>query len=398
MILSARISLIKSSPTLAITAKASALKAEGRNIITFGAGEPDFDTPDNIKAAAIKAINDGFTKYTPVGGIDELKDAIIEKFEKDNGLKYHRPEIVVSCGAKHTLYNLAQVLFEEGDEVLILSPYWVSYPDIVVLAGGRPVILKTDVENGFKLQPEQLKKAINSKTKAIIFNSPSNPSGIAYTADDFRKLAGIIRETGIFIISDDIYEKIIYNHFQFINIAGVMPELKEKTILVNGVSKTYAMTGWRIGYMAGPEEISAAVAKLQSQNTSNPTSVAQKASVEALRGPQDSVAQMVAAFAERKNYIVGALNSIPYVSCMNPVGAFYVFPDVSYYYGTTHNGKEIRGSTDISNYLLEEADVAVVPGGEFGHDGHIRLSYATSMADIREGIERISGALLKLKK
>ncbi|MBN1547077.1 MAG: pyridoxal phosphate-dependent aminotransferase [Syntrophaceae bacterium] len=398
MLLSSRIGLIKPSPTLAITAKANALKAEGRDVIGFGAGEPDFDTPENIKQAAIKAINDGFTKYTPVGGTDELKDAIIEKFQKDNGLNYRRSEIVVSCGAKHTLYNLAQVLFEEGDEVLIPSPFWVSYPDIIVLAGGTPVIVKTEVKDGFKLQPDQLKKAINSKTKAIILNSPSNPSGIAYTADDLKALAEIILEAGILVISDDIYEKIIYDNFQFANIPSVMPELKIRTVLVNGVSKTYSMTGWRIGYMAGPEEISAAVSKLQSQNTSNPTSIAQKATVEAILGPQDSVAEMVAAFKERRDYIVSSLNAIPGVSCLNPEGAFYVFPDVSHYYGAIYNGKEIKGSADISSYLLEDVNVAVVPGGEFGHDDHIRLSYATSMENIKRGIQRISDALIKLKK
>jgi aspartate aminotransferase len=397
MLLSSRISLIKPSPTLAITAKANALKAEGRDVIGFGAGEPDFDTPENIKQAAVKAINDGFTKYTPVGGTDELKDAIIEKFKKDNGTSYRRSEIVVSCGAKHTLFNLAQVLFEEGDEVLIPSPYWVSYPDIILLAGGKPVIVKTDVKDGFKLQPEQLKNAITPKTKAIIFNSPSNPSGIAYSASDLAKLADIIRNSGILVISDDIYEKIIYDNFQFANILSVMPELKEKTILVNGVSKTYSMTGWRIGYMAGPEEIAAAVTKIQSQNTSNPTSIAQKATVEAIRGPQESVAQMVAAFQDRRDYIVAALNDIPGVSCINPEGAFYVFPDLSYYYGTDYNGKEIKGSADISSYLLDVVNVAVVPGGEFGHDEYVRLSYAISMKNIEEGIRRISDALLKLK-
>jgi aspartate aminotransferase len=398
MLLSSRISLIKPSPTLAITAKANALRAEGRDVIGFGAGEPDFDTPDNIKQAAIKAINDGFTKYTPVGGTDELKDAIIEKFQKDNGLTYRRPEIVVSCGAKHTLYNLAQVLFEEGDEILIPSPYWVSYPDIILLAGATPVIIKTEVKDGFKLLPDQLKMAINSKTKAIIFNSPSNPSGIAYSAAEMRALGKILLESGILVISDDIYEKIIYDNFEFANIPSVLPEMKARTIVVNGVSKTYAMTGWRIGYMAGPEEISAAVTKIQSQNTSNPTSIAQKASVEAIRGNQDSVLQMVAAFNERRNFIVEALNNIPGVSCINPEGAFYVFPDVSHYFGTTCNGKEIKGSADISTYLLDDVNVAVVPGGEFGHDEHIRLSYATSMKNIKEGIQRLSNALSKLKK
>ncbi len=398
MLLSARISLIKPSPTLAITAKANALRAEGRDVIGFGAGEPDFDTPDNIKRAAIKAIEDGFTKYTPVGGTDELKDAIIEKFQKDNGLTYRRPEIVVSCGAKHTLYNLAQVLFEEGDEVLIPSPYWVSYPDIVVLSGATPVVIKTDVKDGFKLQPDQLKKSITPKTKAIILNSPSNPSGVAYTVSDLKALGEVILDAGILVISDDIYDKIIYDEFEFANIPSVIPEMKERTVLVNGVSKTYAMTGWRIGYAAGPEEIIAAVTKIQSQNTSNPTSIAQKASVEALRGNQESVVQMVSAFVERRNYIVDALNNIPGVSCIRPEGAFYVFPDVSHYYGAVFNGKEIKGSAEISSYFLDEVNVAVVPGGEFGHDGHIRLSYATSMKNIQEGIRRISEALLKLKK
>ncbi len=398
MLLSARISLIKPSPTLAITAKANALRAEGRDVIGFGAGEPDFDTPENIKRAAIKAIEEGFTKYTPVGGTDELKDAIIGKFEKDNGLTYRRPEIVVSCGAKHTLYNLAQVLFEEGDEVLIPSPYWVSYPDIVVLAGGSPVIVRTDVKDGFKLHPDQLKKAITPKTKAIILNSPSNPSGVAYTASELKALGEVILNAGILVISDDIYDKIVYDRFEFANIPSVIPEMKEKTVLVNGVSKTFAMTGWRIGYAAGPEEIIAAVTKIQSQNTSNPTSIAQKASVEAIRGNQDSVSQMVSAFVERRNYIVDALNNIPGVSCIKPEGAFYVFPDVSHYYGTVFKGREIKGSADISSYFLDEVNVAVVPGGEFGHDGHIRLSYATSMKNIQEGIRRLSGALLELKK
>jgi len=398
MLLSSRISLIKPSPTLAITAKANALRAEGRDVIGFGAGEPDFDTPENIKRAAIKAIEDGFTKYTPVGGTDELKDAIIEKFKKDNGLTYRRPEIVVSCGAKHTLYNLAQVLFEEGDEVLIPSPYWVSYPDIVVLSGATPVIMKTDVRDGFKLLPDQLKKSITPKTKAIILNSPSNPSGVAYTASELKALGEVIMDAGILVISDDIYDKIVYDQFEFANIPSVIPEMKETTVLVNGVSKTYAMTGWRIGYAAGPEEIIAAVTKIQSQNTSNPTSIAQKASVEAIRGNQDSVTKMVAAFVERRNFIVDALNSIPGVSCIKPEGAFYVFPDVSHYYGTVFNGREIKGSAEISSYLLDEVNVAVVPGGEFGHDGHIRLSYATSMKNIQEGIRRIADALLKLKK
>jgi len=396
MLLASRISLIKPSPTLAITAKANALKAEGRDVIGFGAGEPDFDTPDNIKQAAIKAIQDGFTKYTPVGGTDELKDAIIGKFKKDNDLTYGRSEIVVSCGAKHTLYNLAQILFEEGDEVLIVSPYWVSYPDIVTLTGATPVILTTKEEDGFKLRPDQLKAAINKKTKAVIFNYPSNPSGTMYSAEELKALGEVILNAGIVLISDDIYEKIIYE-MPFYAMPSVCPELKSKTVVVNGVSKAYSMTGWRIGYAAGPEEIIAAIAKIQSQNTSNPTSIAQKASVEALRGDQSKVYEMVATFKERRDYVVGALNNIPDVSCLNPDGAFYVFPNFSRYYGRTFAGKEIKGSSDLSTYLLDEVNVAVVPGGEFGHDNNIRLSYATSMKNIEEGVRRIADALTRLK-
>ncbi|MDR2861794.1 MAG: pyridoxal phosphate-dependent aminotransferase [Syntrophobacterales bacterium] len=397
MMLASRISLIKPSPTLAITAKANAMKAEGRDVIGFGAGEPDFDTPDNIKQAAIKAIQDGFTKYTPVGGTDELKDAIIEKFKTDNGLTYNRGEIVVSCGAKHSLYNLAQILFEEGDEVLIVSPYWVSYPDIVTLTGGTPVILTTKEEDGFKLRPDQLQAAINKKTKAIIFNSPSNPSGTMYTAEELKALCEIILKTGILVISDDIYEKIIYGDVPFFALPSICPEIKSQAVIVNGVSKAYAMTGWRIGYAAGPGEIIAAVSKIQSQNTSNPTSIAQKASVEAIRGDQSKVGEMVATFKERRDYIVRALNNIPDMSCLNPDGAFYVFPDFSRYYGRVYNGKEIKNSSDMSDFLLDEVNVAVVPGGEFGHDKNIRLSYATSMKNIEEGVRRIADALTRLK-
>lgn len=395
--LASRISLIKPSPTLAITAKANALKAEGRDVIGFGAGEPDFDTPDNIKQAAIKAIQDGFTKYTPVGGTDELKDVIIEKFKKDNGLTYNRSEIVVSCGAKHSLYNLAQILFEEGDEVLIISPYWVSYPDIVTLAGGTPVFLTTKETDGFKLHPEQLKAAINKKTKAVIFNCPSNPAGTMYTAEELKVLCKIILDAGILVISDDIYEQIIYGNTPFFALPSICPEIKSQAVIVNGVSKTYAMTGWRIGYAAGPGEIIAAVSKIQSQNTSNPTSIAQKASVEAIRGDQSKVYEMVATFKERRDYIVRALNDIPDISCLSPDGTFYVFPDFSRYYGRVYNGKEIKNSSDMSAYLLDEVNVAVVPGAEFGHDNNLRLSYATSMENIEKGVRRIADALTGLK-
>lgn len=396
MKLTARISKIKPSPTLAITAKANALRAEGRDVIGFGAGEPDFDTPSHIKAAAIRAIEEGFTKYTPVGGIDDLKDAIIDKLKRDNSLTYKRSEIVVSCGAKHTLYNLAQVLFEEGDEVLIPSPYWVSYPDIVVLTGAKPVIVETRAEEGFKLTPELLRKAISDRTKAIVINSPSNPAGVTYTREELGSLAELLEGRGILAISDDIYEKIIYEGFPFTNIAQVSDGMKGLTVVVNGVSKAYAMTGWRIGYAAGPEAIIAAATKLQSQNTSNPTSIAQKAAVEALRGDQSSVSAMAIEFKARRDVIVEKLNAIPGITCMNPQGAFYVFPDCSALYGKSFKGEKISGSSDLAAYLLDEANVAVVPGVEFGHDGYIRLSYATSMANIRKGVERIREAVVKL--
>ena len=293
MKLSSRISNIKPSPTLEITRKAGALKAEGRDIIGFGAGEPDFDTPENIKLAAIKAIESGFTKYTSVGGIDELKDAVARKLERDNQLTYNRSEIVVSCGAKHTLYNLVHVLCEEGDEVIIPSPYWVSYVDMVILSGARPVILKTDASKGFKIQPGQIEDIVSERTKAIIINSPSNPAGVVYSESELKAIAKALLGRDILVISDDVYEKIIYNGLSFHNIASVDERIKQSAVIVNGVSKTYSMTGWRIGYAAGPEEIIAAITKLQSQNTSNPCSISQKAAIEALDGNQESVAEML---------------------------------------------------------------------------------------------------------
>ena len=396
MKLSSRISRIKPSPTLAITNKANALRAEGRDVIGFGAGEPDFDTPIHVKKAAIKAIEEGFTKYTPVGGINELKDAIICKLQKDNNLSYNRSEIVVSCGAKHTLYNLAQVLFEEGDEVIIPAPYWVSYPDIVLLADGQPAIVETREADDFKLQPEQLESAINSRTKAIIINSPSNPTGVAYTRKELEALAEVVARKGIFIISDDIYEKLIYDDFPFYDIASVSEEIKKMTIVVNGVSKAYAMTGWRIGYAAGPSEIISAVTMLQSQNTSNPSSISQKAAVEALVGNQDILTAMVKEFGSRRNYMVEKLNAIPGISCMNPSGAFYVFPNVSSLFGRSWQGKVISNSSGLADYLLDEANVAVVPGIDFGCDNYIRISYALSIAHIKEGLQRIEDAVMNL--
>ncbi|MBN1363806.1 MAG: pyridoxal phosphate-dependent aminotransferase [Syntrophaceae bacterium] len=396
MRLSSRVMKISPSETLAITAKVNALRAQGRNVIGFGAGEPDFDTPVNIKRAAIKAIEAGFTKYTPVGGTDDLKDAVIVKLKRDNNLEYERSQIVVSCGAKHTLYNLAQVLLNPGDEVIIPAPYWVSYPDIVTLAEGQPVFVNTREDDGFKMSPQQLKKAITNRTRAVIINSPSNPTGAAYSPDELRSLAKVLIDKDILIISDDIYEKIFYAEFPFVNMATCVPELKDRVIVVNGVSKTYAMTGWRIGYAAGPEEIIAAISKLQSQNTSNPTSISQKAAVEALSCDQCMVDKMVSEFQKRRDYIVAALNDISGVRCFSPEGAFYVFPNVSGIYGRSSKGKKISGSPEFIDYLLDEANVAAVPGAAFGNDNHIRLSYATSLENIEEGIKRIKEAVSKL--
>lgn len=396
MKLSPRASLIKPSPTLAVTAKAAALKAAGRDIVGFGAGEPDFDTPEHIKQAAVEAIRAGFTKYTPVGGIDDLKDAIIAKLNRDSGLTYGRPEIMVSCGAKHSLYNVAQVLFGDGDEVIVPAPYWVSYPDLVVLAGGTPVILPTEEKDGFKVRPEALRKAITAKTKALILNSPSNPTGSAYTEAELKALAEVILATGVLVITDDIYEKILYDGRKFANIVSVDGRLKDQAIVVNGVSKAYAMTGWRIGYAAGPREVIKAATDLQSQNTSNPTSIAQKASVAALNGDPSVVDAMVVEFQKRRDVITSGLNAVPGVSCRLPEGAFYVFPNVEGLFGRAWRGKTLGGSTDVTEFLLEEANVAVVPGIAFGDDRFIRLSYATSMKNIEEGLRRIAKAVASL--
>ena len=395
-ILSNRAKGLKPSPTLAINAKAKSMQAQGIHVISFGAGEPDFDTPKNIKQAAILAINDGFTKYTPVGGIDELKDAIIHKFQRDNGLTYKRSQILVSCGGKHSFYNLAQALFDQGDEVIIPAPYWVSYPPMVALAEATPVIIDTIEENGFKMTPDDLKRVINKKTKALVINSPSNPTGSGYTKEELEKIGEIAISHQFFIISDEIYEKIVYDSFKFTSIASLSKELKDRTFVINALSKTYAMTGWRIGYTAGPEEVISAMNNIQSQSTSNPTSIGQKASVEALNAPQDEVNKMVTAFAQRKNYIVDRLNKIKGVSCYNPVGAFYVFPNFSSYYGKSYQGKKISNSTTLADFFLDVAKVAVVPGVEFGADSYERLSFATSMDNIREGLNRIEEVIKQL--
>ncbi|MEK6657924.1 MAG: pyridoxal phosphate-dependent aminotransferase [Nitrospirota bacterium] len=396
MLLAKRVSKLKPSPTLAIDAKAKAMIAQGIDVVNFGVGEPDFDTPDNVKEAAIRAINNGFTKYTAVGGTDELKEAIAKKLQSDNNLTYSKNQIIVSCGAKHSLYNIAQVLFGKGDEVIIPAPYWVSYPDQVILNDAKPVILNTKEENNFMLSAKELKKKITKKTKAIILNSPSNPTGSAYDKNILEEIAEIAVKKKIFIVSDEIYEKIIYDGFKHISIASLNEKIKNLTIVVNGLSKSHSMTGWRIGYAAGPDEIISAMNKVQSQSTSNPASISQKAAVEALKGPQDFIAKMLNEFDKRRRYIVERLNKIKGVTCAMPKGAFYAFPNVSKLYGKSYNGKNIKDSSDLANYFLDKAQAAVVAGDAFGADDYIRFSYATSMGNIKKGIDRIEDAINSL--
>ena len=394
--MSERISNIKPSPTLAMNAKALSMRAAGIDVISFGVGEPDFDTPRHIREAAVQAIEEGFTRYTAVGGIPELKDAIVEKFRRDNNLNYESDEVMVSCGGKHVLYNLAQAFLNPGDEVIIPAPYWVSYPPIVTLAGANPVVVRTEEEGDFKLSPESLEAAITPGTRLLVLNSPSNPTGSVYTESELRALTEVISKHDIWVVSDEIYEELIFDDRPFYSIAQMSDEAKSKTFIVNGVSKTYAMTGWRIGYVAGPREIVAGMNKIQSQSTSNPNSIAQKAAVAALNGPQDSIRAMLEAFDERRQYLVQRLNAIKGVHCNMPGGAFYAFPNFSHYFNTETEGETIKGSVDLCEYLLTEARVALVPGMAFGDDDFIRFSYATGLETIKEGLDRIENALEKL--
>jgi len=396
MLLSERIRGIKPSATLALNAKSLAMRAEGIDVISFGVGEPDFDTPKHIRDAAIRAIEEGFTRYTAVGGIPELKDAIIEKFRRDNGLDYERDEVMVSCGGKHVLYNIAQAFLDPGDEVIIPAPYWVSYPPIVMLAGGSPVVVSTAETDGFKLSPESLDKAITPRTKMLVLNSPSNPTGSCYTESELRALAEVILKHDIWVISDEIYEKLVFGNTRFWSIAQASDEIKAKTFVVNGLSKTYAMTGWRIGYVAGDREVIGGMGKIQGQSTSNPNSIAQKAAVAALRGPEDFLQAIIDAFDERRKHLIERLNAISGIRCNPPGGAFYAFPNVSRYFNGEADGKTIRDSADLCEYLLNQARVALVPGIAFGEDGFVRLSYATSLERIDEGLDRIEEALAKL--
>ena len=396
MKLSKRVSNIKPSHTLEITERAAAMKAEGIDIIGFGAGEPDFDTPEHIKKAAVDALKKGYTKYTPVSGVNALKDAIIAKLQRDNRLTYNREEVIVSCGAKHTLYNLAQAMFEEGMEVIIPAPYWVSYPDMVLLSGGTPVFVNTTEEEGFLLTAEKFERAITKRTKAVILNYPSNPTGATYDLDTLEEIAKVAVRHNIFVISDEIYEKILYTDIHHVSIASLNDKIKELTVVVNGLSKAYSMTGWRLGYAAGQKELISAMNNIQSQSTSNPTSFAQYGGVDALNGSQDEVIKMREEFKKRRDYRVRRLKMMRGVSCFNPAGAFYVFPKISFYYGKSFKGHTIKNSLDMSDYLLREGRVSVVPGAAFGADDYLRLSYATSMKNIEGGLSRIEEALEKL--
>jgi aspartate aminotransferase len=392
-----RTKLIKPSVTLAIAAKAGKLRSEGIDVVNFSAGEPDFDTPDHIKAAAVEAIRKGMTKYTDVKGIEPLRAAIVHKYEHDYGLSYRKEDVLVSCGAKHSVYNILQAIVNPGDEIVIPAPYWVSYSDMALLAGGVPKIIQTSEANGFRITPEQLEAGLTSKTKVFVLNSPCNPTGASYDAVELLAMARILEKHGCLIISDDIYEKIVYDDFRFHNLVALSPALRDRTIIVNGVSKTYAMTGWRIGYAIGPADVISAAGKIQSQSTSNPTSIAQAAALEAISGSQNDVDRMVREFKRRRDVIVDGLNAIPGMRCLKPQGAFYVFPNVSAFLDRTANGKKLASPCDFADYLLEEAKVAVVPGEDFGSKEHIRFSYATALEDIEKGCKRIAASIGKLR-
>ncbi|WP_077367574.1 pyridoxal phosphate-dependent aminotransferase [Anaerosalibacter sp. Marseille-P3206] len=380
---------ISPSVTLEITAKAKAMKAEGIDVVSFGAGEPDFNTPENIIAEGIKAINEGKTRYTPASGIIELKEAICKKLKRDNGLTYSPNNIIISSGAKHSIYNALMAITNPGDEIIISVPYWVSYPELIKLAGGVPVMIKTKEENGFKYTVEDLNSVMTKNTKAIILNSPNNPTGTFYTLEELKKIADWAVENEVFIISDEIYEKLVYDGDKHVSIASLNNDVKDLTIVINGMSKAYAMTGWRIGYAAANAEIIKIMSNVQSHTTSNPCSISQYASVEGLLGNQDSVGKMKEHFEERRNVMVDMVNDISGLSCRKPKGAFYVMVNLTQIKGKTIRGMKIENSLDFAKLLLDEGKVAVIPGIGFGDDDYIRLSYATSMENIKEGLTRI---------
>ncbi len=385
--LSRRATEVEESVTLAMTAKANQMREKGIDVISFSAGEPDFDTPEHIKKAATDALAKGQTKYTAATGLPALKKAIAAKFQRDNGLAYDPSQVVVSCGAKHSLYNVMQAVLEEGDEAIIPAPYWVSYPAMVKCAGATPVIVNTSEKDGLKMRPDQLREAITPRAKALILCSPSNPTGMVYSQKELEALADVVLGSDLLVISDEIYEKLVFG-VPFASIATARPGMKERTVVVNGASKAYAMTGWRIGYAAGPREILDAAGRMQSQSTSNATSIAQYATIAALEGDQSCVETMRLEYAKRRNAIVARLRAIPGVSCGEPQGAFYVFPRVSALYGRSAGGRKIQGSVALAEALLEQAHIATVPGSGFGADDFIRFSYATSMEKIQGGLDR----------
>ena len=389
-IISDSLKRIKPSPTIAVSQKAKELKAAGKDVIGLGAGEPDFDTPENIKNAAIKAIKGGDTKYTTVDGTNALKEAIVKKFKRENNINYTVDQITVGAGGKHVIYNLMMATLNKGDEVIIPAPYWVSYPDIVLLAGANPVVIECSEEQGFKLSAKDLESKINNNTKWLILNSPSNPTGACYSEQEIKNLSQVLkRNPHVNILSDDIYEHITYDGFKFFTIAQI-PEIKNKVVTMNGVSKSYAMTGWRIGYAAGDKEIIKAIAKIQSQSTTNPSSISQAAAVEALNGKQDFISVRARAFQERRDFVVNSLNAIEGINCIKPNGAFYVFPSCKGLIGKKDkNGKKITSDTDFVESLLENNEVAVVQGSAFGLEGFFRISYATSMDKLQEAMKRI---------
>jgi aspartate aminotransferase len=395
--LSQRALSIQASPTLAISAKANQMKAEGKDVVGFGVGEPDMDTPDYIKAAGIEAIQKGFTKYTASAGIMDLRKAIAEKLQKENGIQVDASQVVVSNGAKHSIANVCQALLNEGDEVIIPAPYWVSYPEIVKMAGGKPVILETDEEDGFRVPAARLERAIGDKTKLVILCSPSNPTGTMYHEAQLRELASVLEKKDVFVLSDEIYEKLIYSGAKHVSIASLSQAMLERTITVNGMSKAYSMTGWRIGYAAGPKDVMKAIDNLQSHGASNPSSISQKAALAALRGDGSEVERMRAEFEKRRDVMVAGLNAIEGVSCVKPDGAFYAFPNVSRHFGKSlGGGKPIKDSTDFAALFLEAEQVAVVPGADFGAPDYIRLSYATDLGTIQKGLDRLKSFCAKL--
>lgn len=396
MKLAARVNKITPSPTLAMTATAKAMAAQGIDVVDFSSGEPDFDTPEPVKAAAEAAIRAGFTKYTPSSGIDELRQAIIEKFQNEFGLRYEKPQILVSCGAKHSLYNLAQAYLEAGDEVIIAAPYWVSYVDQALLNDATPVFLPTSENNGYAIDVDDLRRLITPRTKAIVINSPCNPTGATYDRKTLQSIAEMAVRHRILIISDEIYEKIVYDGVTHVSIASLGPEVAAQTVIINGVSKAYAMTGWRIGYAAGPKEILTAMANIQSQSTSNPCSISQKAAVAALKLGASFTEKMVTEFDRRRRAMIDRLNRIPGVTCRMPTGAFYAFPNVAGVLGKRGPDGPIDSPQALADYLLKHAHVAVVPGEPFGSKEHIRLSYATGMDTINRGLDRLAEAVQKL--